>query len=102
MRAWSSVYVPAMYPPFADMRLIQGGVSSVKQGYDPRISNFGDPWRRSFNYPMLWVAIGETLNITNEQRFLEVCTALVLCFVGLCAFLIFHYPSYGLLASLVS
>jgi hypothetical protein len=102
VRTWSSVYVPTMYPPFADMRVIQGAVSSVKLGYDPRKTNVGDPWRRPFNYPMLWVSIGETLNITNEQRFIDVCAALLLCFVGLCAFWIFHYPSYGLLTSLVS
>src|SRR5262249_24953523 len=49
VRTWSSVYVPTMYPPFADMRVIQGAVRSVEHGYDPRIANVGDPWRRRFN-----------------------------------------------------
>jgi hypothetical protein len=42
-RTWSSVYVPSMYPPFADMRVIQGAVRSLEHGYDPRIANVGDP-----------------------------------------------------------
>jgi hypothetical protein len=43
VRTWSSVYVPSMYPPFADMRVILGAVRSVEHGYDPRIANVGDP-----------------------------------------------------------
>jgi hypothetical protein len=105
-RTWSSVYVPTMYPhpspPFADMRVIQGAVRSVEHGYDPRIANWGDPWGRPFNYPMLWVAIGKTLNFSSEPWFIAECAALVFCFVGCCAFLLFCYPSFGLLASLVS
>lgn len=102
VRTWSSVYVPTMYPSFADMRLVQGAVISVEHGYDPRIANPGDPWGRHFNYPMLWVSIGKALNFTNERWFIAICAALVLCFIGLCAILIFRYPSFGLLASLVS
>jgi len=102
VRTWSSVYVPTMYPPFADMRVIQGAVVSVEHGYNPRISNLGDPWRRPLNYPMVWVAIGKALNFTNESRFIMICTTLVLCFAGVCAFLILRFPSFGLLASLVS
>jgi hypothetical protein len=102
VRAWSSVYVPTMYPPFADMRLIQGAVISVERGLNPRVSNVGDHWRRPFNYPMLWVAIGKALNFTNESRFILICSALLLSFVGICAYLIFTLPSFGLLASLIS
>ena len=35
VRTWSSVYVPTMYPPFADMRVIRGAVRSVEQGLRP-------------------------------------------------------------------
>ncbi len=101
-RTWSSLHEPTMYPPFADMRAIQGAVISVEHGYDPRTSNLGDPWRRSFNYPTLWIAIGKTLNFSDEHWFMAICSTLVLCFIGLCAILIFHYPSFGLFASLVS
>jgi hypothetical protein len=101
-RTWSSLHEPTMYPPFADMRAIQGAVISVEHGYDPRAANLGDPWRRSFNYPTLWIAIGEALNFTDERWFMAICSTLVLCFIGLCGVLIFRYPSLGLLASLVS
>jgi hypothetical protein len=89
MRTWSSVYVPTAYPPFADMRVIQGAISSVEHGYD-------------LDYPMLWIAVGKALNFSSESWFIAECAALVLCFVGLCAFLLFCYPSFGLLASLIS
>jgi hypothetical protein len=101
-RTWSSLHEPTMYPPFADMRAIQGAVISVEHGHEPRTANLGDPWRRSFNYPTLWIAIGKALNFTDERWFMAVCATLVLCFIGLCAVLIFRYPSFGLLASLVS
>jgi hypothetical protein len=91
-----------MYPAFADMRHIQRTVISVEQGFDPRVSNPGDPWHRLFNQPMLWVAIGKALNFTEESRFILICATLVLCFAGVCASLVFRFPSFGLLASLVS
>ena len=62
-----------MYPPFADMRAIQGAVISVEHGYEPRTTNLGDPWRRSFNYPTLWIAIGKALNFTDERWFMAIC-----------------------------
>jgi hypothetical protein len=102
LRTWSSVHLPTMYPAFADMRAIQGAVISVEHGYEPRTANLGDPWRRSFNYPTVWIAIGKTLNFTDERWFAAICMMLVLCFLGLCALLIFRYPSFGLLTSLVS
>jgi hypothetical protein len=102
VRTWSSVNIRTMYPAFADMRVIQGAVISAEKGLDPRVSNPGDPWERPFNYPMLWFSIGKALNFTNETQFIFICTAMVFCFIGICAFLIFRFPSFGLLASLVS
>jgi hypothetical protein len=102
LRTWSSLYLPTMYPPFADMRMIQGAVISVDHGYDPRTANLGDQWHRPFNYPMLWVTIGKALNFADERWFIAICVALVLCFVVLGAILIWRYPSFGLLASLIS
>ena len=102
VRTWSLIYVPTMYPPFADMRVIQGAVASVEHGHNPRISNPGDLWRRPLNYPMLWVTIGKALNFSDESRFIMICTTLVLCFAGVCASLILRFPSFELLASLVS
>jgi hypothetical protein len=59
---------------------------------NPRVSNLGDRGDRKFNYPMLWVTIGRALNLTDEARF-------IFSFVGVCAFLIYRFPSLGLLAS---
>src|SRR5262249_17947567 len=82
--------------------IIPAAVISVDSGLDPRVSNLGDRWHRPFIYPMLWVAIGKALNVTDESQFILICTALVLCFAGVCAFLIYCFPSFGLLASLIS
>jgi hypothetical protein len=96
VRTWSSVYLPSPYPPFGDMGNIQGAISLVEQGYDPR----SPPWE--FDQPLVWITIGKMLNFSSEPWLIAECAALVFCFVGLCAFLLFCYPSFGLLASLVS
>jgi hypothetical protein len=102
VHTWSSVFVPASYPSFGDMRVIQGAVISVERGLDPRISNPGDPSGRLFNYPMLWVTMGKALKITNESRFYVISTTLIFAFTGICAFLLFRFPSFSLLASVLS
>ena len=103
VRTWSSVFVPAWYPPFADMRSVRSAVITVVEyGLNPRVSNPGDPWGRPFNYPMLWVAIGKALNFANKLRFILICMTLMLCFAGICVFLILRFPSFALLVSLVS
>jgi hypothetical protein len=84
------------------MRAIQGAISSVEHG--SRNANWGGLWERPFNfdYPKLWITIGKMLNFSSKPWFIAECAVLVFCFVGLCAFLLFCYPSFGLLASLVS
>jgi len=102
VRTWSSLTVPSLYPPFGDMRIIQAAIISLERGYDPRISNVGDPWGRAFNIPTPWIAVGKALNLKNEGRFIVIATAMTLFFVGICAYLLFRFPSFGLLGSLVS
>jgi hypothetical protein len=99
VRTWSSVYLPNPYLPFRDMRWIQGHISSVEHGSDP-FADWGDV--PGFDYPLFWITIGKMLNFSSEPWFIAECAALAFCFVGLCAFLLFCYPSFGLLASLVS
>src|SRR5262249_26337467 len=72
-RTWSAVFVPTMSPPFADMRGIQGAVKSTDQGLNPLISNPNDPWHRSLNYPLIWVKIGQVVNLPDKSRFIEFC-----------------------------
>jgi hypothetical protein len=102
VRTWSSAFVPTMYPPFADMRVIQGAIISVQQGLNPQINNAGDVWHRQLNYPSVWIKIGETLNLLDESRFMLVCAIVVLSFLGLCAFQLYRFPSLGLLLASLS
>jgi Glycosyltransferase family 87 len=102
LRTWSSLTVPSMYPPFGDMRIVQAAIISLQRGHDPHVSNVGDYWGRAFNIPTPWIAIGEALNFTNETHFIIVATVAMFIFVGICAYLLFRYPSFGLLASAVS
>jgi hypothetical protein len=102
VRTWSSLTVPSMYPPFGDIRIIQAAIISLERGYDPRVANVGDHWGRAFNIPSPWIEIGKALNFTNEAQFLIISTVIALFFVGICAYLLLRFPSFGLLASLVS
>jgi hypothetical protein len=102
VRTWSSLTVPSMYPPFGDIRIIQAAIISLERGYDPRVNDVGDHWGRAYNIPSPWIEIGKALNFTDEQRFVAISAAVVLFFVGICAYLLFRFPSFGLLASVVS
>ena len=101
-RTWSAVLVPTLSPPFADMRVIQGAVISAKQGLNPQISNPNDPWGRRLNYPLIWVKIGQAVNLPNESRFIQFCSLVILCFVGFSAYILYRFPSFGLLICLLS
>jgi hypothetical protein len=100
---WSltwAVFVPEpLSPSFADLRVIQAAVTSASQGLNPQISN---PGTSVLNYPLIWVKIGEVLHFQNESRFIWICSLEVLCFVGFCVYLLHCFPSFGLLASLLS
>src|SRR6516165_4101164 len=86
-RTWSAVFVDPMFPPpFADMRVIQGAVTSTDQGLNPQISNPNDPWHRRLNYPLIWVKIGQVLHLPDEARFILVCCSLIMCFAAICAY----------------
>jgi hypothetical protein len=102
VRTWSSLNVPTLYPAFADMRVVQGAVISAQNGLNPWVSNPGDPWGRKINYPKLWVSIASALSFADESRFILICSMLVACFAAICAALLFCFPSFGLLAVLLS
>ena len=46
--------IPTMNPVFADIRTITGVNATLSQGLDPLVSNPGDPWGRTMNYPRIW------------------------------------------------
>ncbi|MCW1885149.1 hypothetical protein OKA04_10455 [Luteolibacter flavescens] len=46
-------------PDFEDARSITSAIESVREGIDPTVANPRDPWGRPFNYPLVWLALGE-------------------------------------------
>ena len=101
-RTWSAVVGVTLSPPFADMRVVQAAVTSTDQGLNPQISNPNDPWHRSLNYPLIWVKIGQALNLPDELRFIQFCGLVIMSFVAICAYILFRFPSFGLLTCLLS
>ncbi|HUU34942.1 MAG TPA: hypothetical protein VMW48_12835, partial [Vicinamibacterales bacterium] len=64
-RMWSLVRIPPMWPPFADLRTITGGLLTLQAGGDPFVDNPFDPWHRPLNYPVIWLTIFRSLGITD-------------------------------------
>ena len=57
---------PTMHPIFADIRTITGVNETISLGLDPLVSNPGDPWNRSMNYPRIWQYIAEAFHFNQE------------------------------------
>ena len=91
-----------MSPAFGDMRIIQAAVISAREGLNPQIYNPSDVLQRPLNYPLVWVKIGEAVNLPDEALFMLVCSLVVLGFVGVCAFQLYRFPSLGLLFASLS
>jgi hypothetical protein len=53
---WRLLGVPAMFPKFADARVITSGWECTAGGIDVLAANPCDPWRRPDNYPRIWTA----------------------------------------------
>jgi hypothetical protein len=94
---WKALGVPTMFPPFADMRTVQGSLISIELGFNPQLKNVGDPWMRVMNYPSIWSLLAAILNLQNETSYLIlICTWIVL-FVLCCYLLLRNSPSIILL-----
>lgn len=102
VRTWSALQVPAMTPIFADMRVIQAATELSRQGIDPQTHSLEPISAFPMNYPSIWIGIGEVLNLPVESHFLVVCALVLCCFAGVGCFLLYRFPSYGLLACLLS
>lgn len=50
-RLWN---ISTYHGSFFDLRLIPGAAESYRRGYDPAVSDPGDPTSRIFNYPKVW------------------------------------------------
>lgn len=81
---WETLLVPALSPPFADLRTVQGALESVGYGLNPQIQNPGDPWGRPMNYPAIWITVAEFLNFQNELNYLAFVSASILLFLVCC------------------
>lgn len=82
---WQLWNVPTEMPPFKDFRLIPGSAESFRMGFEPTISNPGDPNGRIFNYPAFWRLFFYT-SITEDDTVWIVALMLVLYFAGVIAF----------------
>jgi hypothetical protein len=90
---WGTLTVPTELPPFSDMRSVQGSIEAVHQGLNPQVSNPGDPWHRTMDYPMIWERMAETLHFEVEADYLSFEIALALAFLASVAGLLWWAPS---------
>jgi len=81
---WKGLLIPTMTPVFADMRTVQGALQSIAQGLNPQINNPGDPWGRVMNYPSIWIAIAQMLDLNNEANYLVFVLIAVFGFLYCC------------------
>ena len=56
-RFWNKLGVPAMHPPFADLRNVTSGFECTRLGYDVLLENPCDPLARPVIYPRVWMTI---------------------------------------------
>ena len=102
MRAWTFFCIPAVYPPFIDLRTVQGALNSIAKGFDPRLINPGDPLSRPMNYPMIWITIARVFRFDNEIRYMLFVSSYVIAFL-VCAWdLLRKAPSFWMLAAIFS
>lgn len=66
---WAAVRIPALNRTFGDTRTVTNAIDCVNAGQDPYIVRSFDPWRRTYNYPPIWLELrhlgvtGETTNL---------------------------------------
>lgn len=99
---WGHVGIPTMSPYFADLRIIQGAVSSAADGLNPQLNNPYDPWTRPLNYPRIWVTMGQWVHLTSEAPFLIVGVGFVGVFLACALHLLWQFPSRSIIIALCS
>jgi len=65
MSIWSSLNIPATFPPFDDSLAINRGLQFKNEGLNPYTSSPNDP----FNYPSVWLSIYEFFDLNNPLKF---------------------------------
>lgn len=99
---WDWLEISPLEPRFADLRTIQGGLSTLRLGLDPQVVNPGDPWGRPMNYPAVWLDVARLLHWDREANYVAFALAAVAGFAGCCYDLLRRYPSWWLVALAVS
>jgi hypothetical protein len=99
---WTKLLVPTMYPPFADLRTVQGSLVSLAAGFDPQLINPGDPWDRPMNYPLIWMYVAKLLALDNELNYLIFILVFILIYIAICVNILRNHPSFWLLVALFS
>jgi hypothetical protein len=103
-QTWSMILGPTitLEPYFADMRTVQGALSSIQQGFNPQLVNPGDPWGRPMNYPYVWVAISDFFSLDSEKNYLILIIFSVTTYLTICLNVLRKYPSIWLLLTIFS
>lgn len=64
---YSTILIPwSLQFPFVDIHTITGAAECTRAGLDPYIVTTFDPFRRTFNYPRLWITIFNFFNINKS------------------------------------
>jgi hypothetical protein len=99
---WRMLGIPSMTPIFADMRTVQGSIKSEELGFDPQVTNPGDPWYRSMNYPKIWIWIAKLVQLENETNYIVFIGAYILAYLLCCFLLLRITPSFYVLLIIFS
>lgn len=99
---WKSLYLPTSLPVFLDMRTVQGSLFSIEDGFDPQLTNPGDPLNRVMNYPLIWVEIAEFFQLNNEINFLLFTSSCIIAYLICCFLLLRDFPSFYILIAMFS
>src|SRR5580658_4696949 len=53
--ALSAAGVSSVGAPFSDLYVFSAAATEFSHGGNPYVSNPSDPWRRTYNYPRVWL-----------------------------------------------
>jgi len=82
--------MPAKQPSFSDLRVIQAASHSLQDKLNPYKNNPYDPWKRTYNYPPIWIyLLGQFLTPSNIYIFGIV---MIIAFVVTVFIFIGHIP----------
>jgi hypothetical protein len=102
IKTWKFLSVGYIYPPFNDLRVIPLALNIFKEGLDPytHVLLEGTSWY--FNYPSIWILIGDFFKLNTEYNFLIFAISNVFIYLVVCYFFLKKYPSPWLLVAFFS